>query len=180
MSTEAVARRYARAIFELARDEKCLPEVTRELHAFAAAYQASEEFRNLESMPNVTQEGRNAVISALGDKLKASDLTIRSVNLLAQRQRLAVLPDLVRQLDAMADAHLGVLRADVRAATELSPAYLKRLQKTMEANTGRSVEITFEVDAALIAGVVTTIGDTVIDGSLRGKLNRLSASLRQN
>ncbi len=179
MSTEAVARRYARALFELARDEKSLPKVTKELTAFAEAYSASPDLRALESMPNMTDDGREAIIVALGRKLQASDLTVNTVNLLARRQRLSVLPDMVQQLDEMADEHLGILRAQVRAATRLSAAYLKRLQTKMEQSTGRRVQISFEEDPSLIAGIVTSIGDTVIDGSLRGKLNQLSASLRQ-
>ncbi len=180
MSTAAVARRYARAVFELARDENSLPAVLRELRAFAAAYHASADFRHLDRMPNMTDEGRQAVVAALSRKLQASELTTRTIDLLARRQRLAVLPELVRQLQLLSDQHLGILRADVRAADKLSAAYLKRLQKTMEASTGRRVEISFEQDPSLIAGVVTTVGDTVIDGSLRGKLARLSASLQQN
>ena len=179
MSTEAVARRYARAIFELARDEGSLGAVTRELRAFADAYEASADLRSIETLPSMTDDAREAVIAQLGKKLSASDLTVRSVSLLVRRQRLSVLPDLVRQLDEMADDHLGILRAEVRAATKLDKAYLDRLKAKIEKSTGRKVMITFEQDEDLIAGIVTTIGDVVVDGSLRGKLNQLSATLRQ-
>ena len=179
MSQEAVARRYARAVFELAKDKGTVAEISREISAFADAYQVSSELRDLEQTPGLTDEDRRQVIEELGRRMGASETTVRAVSLLAERQRLAVLPDLVRLLDLMADEHLGLIRAHVTSARALPPDYRAKLEKKLADATGKRVLMTFEEDPALIAGVVTQVGDRVVDGSIRGRLNQLAASLGQ-
>jgi F-type H+-transporting ATPase subunit delta len=100
------------------------------------------------------------------------------MTLLAQRQRLSALPDLVAAYNALSDEHQGILRATVRAAKLLTPGYLERLTKKIEEATGKKVVAEFQLDHSLIAGVVTQIGDRIVDGSVRGKLEQLRQSLR--
>lgn len=177
--SEMIARRYARALFELAKEAGKVSEVTRELGAFAAAYETSGEFREVDSLPSLTGDDRRKIVESLGQHLAASDLTIRTVAMIAERQRLSLLPDLVGVVEDMADEHLGVLRGTVTSAVELDTAYRAKLKKKIEESTGKRVLLTFEEDERLIAGIVTQIGDRVIDGSVRGKLNKLAESLRQ-
>jgi F-type H+-transporting ATPase subunit delta len=120
------------------------------------------------------------VIEELGARLMASTTTVRTVAMLAERQRLSLLPDMAALLGEMSDEHVGVVRATVRSSKKLSADYLARLAQKIEAATGKKVVITSEEDPTLIAGIVAQIGDRVIDGSVRGRLDRLSASLRQN
>ena len=99
--------------------------------------------------------------------------------MIAERQRMSLLPDLVRVVEGMADDHLGVVRGTVTSATRLDEGYRGKLRSKLEEATGKKVLLLFEEDANLIAGIVTQIGDRVIDGSVRGKLNTLAESLRQ-
>ncbi|HHH27676.1 MAG TPA: ATP synthase F1 subunit delta [Polyangiaceae bacterium] len=175
----AVARRYARAVFELAKEEGNLAEVTKELTAVAEAYEASTDFQALELTPGLTDEDRTAVVAAIAQQAGGGELTVRTLQLLAERQRLSVLPDLVELLGEMADDALGVVRAHVTSAQPLSDGYRARLKQKIEKATGKKVLCTFETDETLLAGIVTKIGDRVVDGSVRGKLNALAESLRQ-
>jgi len=175
----AVARRYARAVFELAQEEGKLEDVTKELAAVAAAYEVSTEFQALEKTPGLTDEDRTAVVAAIAGKAGGGDLTVRAVQMLAERQRLAILPDLVQLLGEMADDALGLVRAHVTSAHVLSEDYRGRLQRKIEEATGKKVVCTFETDETLLGGIVTKIGDRVVDGSVRGKLNALAESLHQ-
>lgn len=175
----AVARRYAKAIFELAKEEGKLSEVTQELVRVAEAYEASPEFQALEMTPGLTDEDRTGVVAAIAQRAGGSDLTVRTVQMLAERQRLAILPDLVELLGDMADEELGLLRGHVTSAHDLSESYRDRLRKKIEQATGKKVMLTFETDPTLLAGIVTQIGDRVVDGSIRGKINDLAESLRQ-
>jgi F-type H+-transporting ATPase subunit delta len=179
MSNEAVAQRYARAIFELAREANSVSEVTKGLTAYAEAYEVSSEFRDVEFTPGLTEEARAAVVQAIGKQLQVDDLVLRSVTMLMQRQRLAALPNIQRLVEEMADEHLGVLRASVTSAKALPESYRSRLRQKIEAATGKKVLITFSEDSSLIAGIVTQVGDRVVDGSVRGKLNQLADSLQQ-
>lgn len=173
----SVARRYARAFFELARESGRVGEATKELRDFADAYAASSEFRAMELDPAFHDEQRAAVIKTLGKRLGASDTTVRTVSILAERQRLSVLPDLVRLVDEMADEHLGVVRATVRSARPLSESYKTKLKSHIENATGKRAIILYEEDPQLIGGLVTQIGDRLVDGSVRGRLDRLADSL---
>ena len=179
MSSAAVARRYAQALFEIARDDKRLPAVGKELEAFKAAYQASDDFRQIGRLPNLSDEVRGNIVTELGKKLGASESTTRTVALLAQRRRLSVLPEMVDSFAELSDQHQGILRATIKAAKPLAGDYIQRLNKKIEQTTGKKVISTFELDESLIAGVVTQIGDRIIDGSVRGKLDELRQSLRE-
>ncbi len=176
----AIARRYARAVFDLGREKGSLDALVRELGLFADTYASSDDFRQLESMPNLSEAQKKTVVEELGRRLGASDMAVRAVAMLAERQRLQLLPDMAWILAELRDQHSGVVRATVKSAKKLSPEYVARLQQKIEAATGKKVIITTEEDPALIAGVVAQIGDRVIDGSVRGRLDRLSASLRQS
>ena len=179
MSQEAVARRYARAIFDLAKEKGKLREAVTSVRDYADAYLASTEFRTIESDPKVTDADRKTVVEAIGAKIGADDMTVRTVSMLAERQRLVVLPDLAHLLEVMADDELGILRAEVRSARKLSEAYKAKLEKKLEAATRKKVVVSYDVDEDLLGGLVTQIGDRVIDGSLRGRLTQLADSLRQ-
>ncbi len=179
MSQEAVARRYARAVFEIAKDNDELAQVETGLRGFVEAYESSEDFQALDQMPSLDEEQRAQIVASLGAKLGAGETTIRTVSLLARRQRLAALSAILDRLTELSDEHLGVLRARVRSAKKLTAAYQAQLKKKIEEATGKTVVMQCEEDPSLIAGIVTQIGDRVVDGSIRGKLNVLAASLRQ-
>ncbi|MEM1032779.1 MAG: ATP synthase F1 subunit delta [Myxococcota bacterium] len=180
MSQEAVARRYARALFDLAREKKRIREVVGSVRAYADAYTNSSEFQALETDPNVADDDRVAVVTMLGSRLDADALVVRTVALLAERQRLSVLPDLATTLDDMADDSLGIVRAHVTSARTLSAGYKAKLVRKLEATTSKKVVVTYDVDETLIGGLTTQIDDRLIDGSLRGRLSQLADSLRQH
>ncbi|MBI4701751.1 MAG: ATP synthase F1 subunit delta [Deltaproteobacteria bacterium] len=179
MSAEAVARRYAQAIFELGQEKGELGALGRELGAFAALYQGHPELKALASTPLVGDERRERVIRELGARLGASETGVRTLCLLARRRRLGALPAIVQKLGELVDEHERVLRASVRSAAPLAPAYLDRLRRKIEDATGKKVVIDYEEDPSLIAGIVTQLGDRVVDGSVRGKLTELGASLHR-
>jgi F-type H+-transporting ATPase subunit delta len=102
------------------------------------------------------------------------------LRLLARRNRLVVLPELSAQLGRLVDDETSLLRAEVTSAVPLSKDYVARLAAELEKATGRKVAITTREDASLIAGIVTRIGDRVIDGSARARLTAFRDSLVQS
>jgi F-type H+-transporting ATPase subunit delta len=180
----AIARRYARAVFDLGREatdaNSSLDRLVADLSRFADAYRASAELREIDRLPKLSESDRRSVIDELGKRLSASATAVRTVTMLAERQRLSLLPDIASLLGEMHDDHTGIVRARVKSARKLSEDYLCRLSERIGAATGKKVVITTEEDPSLIAGVVAEIGDRVIDGSVRGRLDRLNDSLRQN
>ncbi len=177
MSQAAIAERYARAIFELADEAGQVQPTTEQIRRFSETYAKSEELRTTLSNPVVAEASRDAILQDIGVRLAASPLAINAVRLLSQRGRLAALPDVTAMLARLADEKAGVLRATVTSARPLSEDYYRTLAAELEKRTSRKILVERREDPALIAGVVTRIGDHTIDGSLRGRLAVLERQL---
>ena len=180
MNYEAIAGRYARALFELGVETGKLKKLVDEVSLFADTYASSGELRAVLGNPLVSQHNREALIAELGGRLGLGDVSRSAIRLLANRNRLVILPVIARTLHKMSDDRDGVVRATVVSAKALSDSYAQDLQRALEKMTGRKVLLTREVDTSLIAGVVTRIGDAVIDGSLRARLDELRYRLLAN
>lgn len=177
MSDEKVAERYARAFFELGVEIHELEAVAEQLGGAAEAYASSAELRHALENPLVRDEQRYAVLSELGRRLGLMRMVVNGLKLMAARRRLPALPQTAVRLTKLADEHAGVARATVTSATPLSEDYYEQLALVLGRKTSRRVVIQRRVDPSLIAGVVTRIGDTVIDGSLKGRLAALERQL---
>jgi F-type H+-transporting ATPase subunit delta len=177
MSHEAVARRYARAVFELGKESSTLPALLKDLSAFSAMYDGSDELRDVLTNPLIAEPAREAIVQELGQRLALSETSVSTLRLLARRSRTPALSAVVAELARLVDADAKVVRAEVTSAVPLTAAYATRLQSELEKATGRRVVLTQAIDPSLIAGVVTRIGDRVIDGSARARLAGLRESL---
>jgi F-type H+-transporting ATPase subunit delta len=177
MSHEAVARRYARAVFELGKESSTLPALLKDLSAFSAMYDESDELELMLTNPLIPETSREAVVAELGQRLSLSTASVSTLRLLARRGRMPALSAITVELARLVDDDANVVRAEVTSAVALTAAYAKRLQAELEQATGHRVVLTQRVDPSLIAGVVTRIGDRVIDGSARARLAGLRESL---
>ncbi|MDI1431579.1 MULTISPECIES: ATP synthase F1 subunit delta [Polyangium] len=177
MSSETIARRYARAVFELGKELKNLPVVARDLADFSASFEKSDELRMVLQSPLIAEDQREALLKEVGQRMSLSETALSTLRLLAKRRRLSALPDMVRQLEKLVDEDAGTLRATVTSAGPLSESYLAKLRAELEKSTGRKVVITHVQDPSLIAGIVTRIGDQVIDGSVKARLESFRESL---
>jgi F-type H+-transporting ATPase subunit delta len=178
MSTGAIAKRYARAILELASEQKQVERVTKELADVAAMWNGSVELRELFSNPGFGVEARKAVLTDLAARAGVLPLVKNSVLYLADRNRLNALPQIAEAFHALAERQAGTVRAEVTSAAPLADAYYSQLQRALEQATGKKVAIEKKTDPALIAGVVTRVGDQVFDGSIRTRLADLKESLK--
>jgi F-type H+-transporting ATPase subunit delta len=170
MSYDAIGRRWARAIFELGKETNAVPRLTADLGAFAETYAGSRELSEILDNPLVPDASREAVLVEIAQRMGLSDTARSTLRLLAQKRRLGALPTIARQLARLADEDQNLLRAEVTSAGPLSEDYLGRLRAALEKATGKKVTITHTQDKSLIGGVVTRIGDRVIDGSVKTRL----------
>jgi F-type H+-transporting ATPase subunit delta len=177
VSLAAVGERYARALFELADESGQVEAITRELGSLAETYTRSHDLRAVLDNPLVEPEQRAAILRTVGERLGMSRLGLNAVRLLAQRRRLAALPDVARSLVRLADEKMGVVRARISSATPLSENFCSRLVALLEQRTRKRVLLDLTVDPTLLAGVITRIGDHVIDGTLDGRLQALERRL---
>lgn len=179
MSHEAVAKRYARAVFELGKESGKLVELSKQMTALGEVFAGSQELRDVLTNPLVADSAREAILIDVGHRLGASETALGTLRVLAQNRRLAALPELARALSRLVDEDTRTLRVTVTSAGPLSDGYLAKLRAELEKVTGQKIDFTVHKDPALIAGVVVQIGDRVIDGSVRAKLQRFRESLAQ-
>ncbi|HEY4016484.1 MAG TPA: ATP synthase F1 subunit delta [Polyangiaceae bacterium] len=173
MSVSLVAHRYARALFDIGTEQNDLERLVGEMATVADAWESSADFRNAIENPLVQHPTKKAVVGDLAERISASDTVRQTLQLLVDRRRMKTLPYVARMLRELADARKGVVRAEVTTAVKLSEVYYARLQAQLERMTSKRVVIDRHVDPSLLGGVVTRIGDRIIDGSLRTRLHSL-------
>ncbi len=177
MSYESIARRWARAIFDLGKEGGNVADLSRDIASFADVYAKNEELSAILDNPLVPDEAREAIIRDLSNGMGLSETARSTLRLLTQKRRLVALPEITRHLARLVDEDASIVRAEVVSAGPLSEAYLGRLRAELERATGKKVLIAHKEDRSLIGGVITRIGDQVIDGSVRARLNSFKDAL---
>ena len=172
MQTLTLARPYARAAFSVARDENALPAWSQAL-AFAAHVSADPRVATLLGDPRLA-DGDAVALLAPSD---AGEGFGRFLAMLAANRRLALLPEVAGLFEELRAEAERVVKARVTSASELPAGELDSLRAALRKRFGREVELETAVDPALIGGAVIDAGDVVIDGSLKGKLERLQTAL---
>lgn len=174
--SDARIQGYARALFEIARAEGTLDEVEDELFRFARSYESSDELRNALTDDQVPADKRQAIVEdLLGGK--ATSTTAQLVSMVVGSGRARDLPAIVDQLVQRAAGSKELDVAEVRTAIALSNDQQARLKAALENATGKSISLKTVVDASVLGGVVATIGDTVIDDTVRTRIDQLKSRL---
>jgi len=179
MTSRGAATRYARALFDVTRNErKDLQKTQSDLRAFATLVSETPALQRVLINPAIPASRKRAVV----EQLLASAGTVepvvaKTLLMLAERDRLAILADVADVFDSrvMDDQH--VVRAKIVTATALPPERLDALGDRLKQATGQNVQIESRVDASLIGGAVARIGGTVYDGSISRQLERMRAAL---
>ncbi|MBA3606824.1 MAG: ATP synthase F1 subunit delta [Acidimicrobiia bacterium] len=167
---------YARALFEVARAEGTLDEVEDELFRFARSYESSDELRNALTDDGIPPGKRQAIVEDLLDG-KATPSTVQLISMVVGSGRTRDLPAIIDRMVQRAASAKNVELAEVRAAVALTPDQKDRLKAALANATGKDVELKVVVDPSVLGGLVATVGDTVIDGSVRTHLDQLKSRL---
>lgn len=177
MVTGSLARRYARAVIELGTEHKNLGQLGAELRSLAQVMKESTELQSSLTNPAIRRADRRKVIDALLQRISAAAQTRNLVYLLLDGERLASLPAISREVDAMIEARSGRISAEVTSARPLDAAELTQITAALEQLSGKQVSVTKHEDPDLLGGVVAKLGDRVYDGSLRTQLRNLRDEL---
>jgi F-type H+-transporting ATPase subunit delta len=171
-----IARPYAEAAFRLADAGGALAKWSEMLGALAQVAQ-DERVRAAVADPNLSDaKAAGLFISILAGKLSGDAENF--VRVLAENERLGVLPEIHGQFEALKNEREGVLEAEVYSALELTDGQVADLVQRLEKKTGRKVRTKVQIDKQLIAGVKIVLGDKVIDGSARAQLGALETALK--
>ncbi len=169
------ARPYARAVFEMAESSGKLGEWS-ELLGFMSGLASNEQVVELLASPKMAkQSGANAFIELADGKL--NDEAKNLVTMLAENNRLSLLPGMSIIYEVLKDEAEGSVEAIVTAAKKLTQAEEKSIADALGKRLGRKVKLKVSVDDALLGGAIIQAGDLVIDGSLRGRLAKMTSAV---
>jgi F-type H+-transporting ATPase subunit delta len=168
-----LARPYAEAVFRLAKEKNALADWSGRL-ATLAAIVSDAQMQAVIADPN-TSAARAAEL--IGSIASADEAGKNLLSVLAGNDRLTLLPEIAAQYEVLKAEAEGVLEATIVSALEMSEAQKADVMAALKSKFGRDVQATVEVDASLIGGAVITVGDQVIDGSVKGRLQKMAAAL---
>src|SRR5436309_12847715 len=173
MPSRASATRYARALFDVALKESDPVQIERDLASFADLMSSNAELGGALTNPAVPIAAKHRITDAVAKRLNAASPAHKLLLLLADRDRLAVVPDLLAVYRERLMEHQQVVRADVTTATPLTADRGAQMRKQVAEITGRKVDMTTRVDRGIIGGVVTRIGRPAYYGSSATQLAKL-------
>jgi F-type H+-transporting ATPase subunit delta len=174
--SDALIEGYSRALFEVARAEGTLDEVEDELFRFARSYESSDALRNALTDEHVPAEKRQAIVEdLLGGK--ATPTTIQLISMVVGSGRTRDIPAIVDSLVLRASNAKQLDVAEVRTAVALTADQQARLKAALENATGKSLNLKVVVDPSVLGGIVASIGDTVIDDTVRTRIDQLKSRL---
>ena len=171
-----VARRYAKALADvLAASDPA--RVLAQLRGIEEIVRSSQELRNALATPAVPPSRKRAVMARLIEPLRVSAQVRNFLFVVIDHRRIHELASIIEAFEALADERLGLVRADVTSAHELTEVQRAALGAQLSRLAGKQAKLRFTTDPAVMAGVVARLGSTVYDGSVRGQLERLRVKL---
>lgn len=170
--------RYARALFDLAREQKSLDAVETGLASLKAMLAESDDLRRLVSSPLYSRDDQAKAVAGVAKKAGLPDPVRNLLGVLAANRRLASLEAVIRDFGRLMAHHRGEISADVVSAQPLNAAQEKALKAKLKSITGQDVTIDMRVDESLLGGLVVKVGSRMIDSSLKTKLNNLENAMK--
>jgi F-type H+-transporting ATPase subunit delta len=177
MASGSVARRYAKALMGLGVELGNYERLGKELRDLARALKSSPELIETMTNPAFPRSDREKILRGVLERMGAANELVNFTRLLLDRERIANVPDISRELDQMIDDKAGRIAAVVTSAVPLTPAQEQQLIKALEAKSGKKVQMQVHHDPALLGGLITKLGDVVYDGSLQTQLQRMRQEL---
>jgi len=172
-----LARPYARAVFETARDKASLPNWSEAL-ALMSVIASDPTMKEVLDNPKMTKAQKGELFAGVcSDKI--DDAAKNLIALLAENNRLSICPEVAEQFEALKSADEGVVEAEVTSAMPLDSDQESALKESLKKKLGSDVSLTTSVDESLIGGVIVKAGDMVIDGSIRSQIAALSNALNR-
>jgi F-type H+-transporting ATPase subunit delta len=177
MSVQTVARRYSSALADVVLEGGETREVQEELLVWEQMLQSSSNLQEVFRNPTIALDDKRAVLNRLIERAKPTPTTTNFLKVLLQNQRLTELGEINRKFAEILDQRAGTVAAIVTTARTVPETAQQQLHTKLLSLTGKKVRINFTTDPDLIGGLVTRIGSTVYDGSVRNHLQQIKEKM---
>ena len=178
MKQTILARRYAKALFSIGKEQGTYEAYNEALQAVAGLYKATPEVADALTNPLYPMDVREKVMAGIVDSIGVDSVMGNFLKLLVEKQRAEILPEIAEEYKAMVDDEKNISHGSVISAVELSDELQAKVQTTLEKLTGKKVELTTSVDPSIIGGIIAKVGDLVLDGSIKAQLAGLKDSIK--
>jgi len=174
-----LARRYAKALFSLGKEQGKTEEYSGMLGALAGLYaDGTAGVGDAVTNPLYPLDVRQKVMAKIAESMQADAIMTSFLNLLIEKKRADILPDIAEAMQGMVDKDQNISHGSIVSAVELDNALLEKIQATLEKLTGNKVILETQVDPSIIGGILAKVGDLVLDGSIKTQLNGLKESIK--
>jgi F-type H+-transporting ATPase subunit delta len=174
-----LARRYAKALVQIGSEEGLLDRFREELTDIERIFSANPDLKTVFANPALTAEQKKEIMKALIARTNSSELVGNFLLLLVDKNRVAFLDQIVHTYETLADELSGIIRPIIRTAFALDAGQVASIQSALEKKSGKKVIPQVTVDPSLLGGVVTQIGDTAFDSSVKTQLKRIQDILQK-
>lgn len=175
----AIARRYAKALLLIGKEDGQAEKYREELDGITGLISGERQLEQAISNPLYDAAGRKKVLQAVVEKTGLSDVMRAFLFLLFDKGRIGFLTNINDFYQKLADELKGIARATLVSATELSDEAIEKIQEALSRKTGKNIQLEVKQDPSLIGGIVTRIGDLVLDGSIKTQLLNMRESLKR-
>ncbi len=179
MKASRIAKRYARALLDIGREDGNYEEYGHELKGFADLCVSNPDLFDFLSSPVFAVEEKVKVLDNILEKLEYSQTVNNFLRLLVERKRIDSISEISGYYSMLLDEVLGIARAKIITARPIKKKTLDRLIKSLEKFTSKKIEPETEIDKSIIGGVIVKIGDLILDGSVTAQLEGLKESLKR-
>ena len=177
MSNETVARRYANALVDVVAKNNELPTVQNELGQFASLMRESAQLTEVLRNPAVAYDQKSKILESLIERTTPTKTTANFLRVLLRNARLADLNVINERFNQVIEERAGLVSAEITTAQPLQPDQQTALQNKLQTVTGKKVVLNFKINPEIIGGVVTQIGSTIYDGSIKNQLQQLKEQM---
>jgi F-type H+-transporting ATPase subunit delta len=174
-----VGGRYAKALFDLASEERQVAAVEADLKSLKTALRESHDLRVLVGSPAFSAEDKGKGLVSIAVKAKFNMTTIKFLGLLASNGRTSLLASIITSFEALSAKTRGAVSAEVTTAVALSPAQAKGVAAALRQALGKDPEIETRIDPAILGGIKVQVGSRLFDASLKSKLDSLKFALKR-
>lgn len=174
---DAVARRYASALADVAIEQKSADRAKADLASFVEALFSASDLRNFLESPAVSREMKQRVLDEIAREMKLEPAVRNFILLVVDHRHTEALRDIQRAFEEELNARMGIAEAEVTSARALNANEKEQLKAALERRTGKKIEARFKEDQDLLGGAVVRVGSTVYDGSVREQLARMREQL---
>ncbi len=174
-----IARRYARALFTLGNEDGNVRRLLEQVETLTTEIVDNEPLRRVLFAPVHPRSERKGVVQQVSELLGLADEVRAFASLLVEENRTALLPSIADALRELVEEAEGRVVAEVRVARELAPGELEALTRALSRRVGAEVTVSVKVDEQIVGGVVTRVGDLLLDGSVKTQLESLAGTLRR-